>query len=77
MALDSLHTTQQSNTTLSIASNAAGSRGEEFNENREKEKRGAGRQARGRGYLLDSLSPHPPFSLSAASLCLLLTFLLL
>jgi len=40
MALDSLHKTQQQpNTTLTIARNAAGSRGEEFNENREKEKR--------------------------------------
>jgi hypothetical protein len=39
--LDSLDKTLlQSNTTLSIASNAAGSRSEEFNENREKEKRG-------------------------------------
>jgi hypothetical protein len=38
MALDSLHKTRQFNTTLSIASNAAGSRGEEFNENREKGK---------------------------------------
>jgi hypothetical protein len=36
MALDSLQKTQQANAFSLISSNAAGSRGEEFNENRER-----------------------------------------
>jgi hypothetical protein len=36
----------------------------------ERKIRGDGRQASSREYLLDSLAPHPPFSLSAASFVL-------